>query len=276
MVDPTPRTASFYVGDYPFGASRPQQFFVDGVGHCLVKFSQSPQGPKLVVNEFIGFSLASLLGIPHPRVGVVNIEAALLPDAGRLELPETRDFDPCTFEPGLHVYSQFLDGSTDRLAPTDLRGVSDNGSIFAGVVLLDILLSHWDRGPGNMNLLLHRAGQQRLHLIDLGHSFGGGELWSLGDIGDSNLFPASKPLPYANGLEAYFRAISNPVRSLEPYLTQLASIDTGTISAIVEAVPNEWQLTALEAEVLVNYLSDRVAALPNYMNTRLERTEWWR
>ncbi len=276
MVDPTPRTASFYLGEYPFGASRPQQFFVDGIGHCLVKFRQSPQGPKLVINEFVGFSLATLLGIPHPRVGVVNIGATLLPDNGRLELPETVRFDLCAFEPGLHIYSQFLDGSTDRFAPSDLRSISDNGSIFAGVVLLDILLSHWDRSPGNMNLLLHRASQQRLYLIDLGHSFGGGELWGVGDIEDSSLLPVSDPLPYADDLEAYCRLVSNPARSFEPYLARLARIDERGIMAIIGAVPNEWQLTAAEAEMLVKYLSDRVAALPDYMAERLERNEWWR
>jgi hypothetical protein len=229
-----------------------------------------------VVNEFIGYSLASSLGVAHPPGGVVEIETALLPHDGRLELPETPRFYACTFEAGLHFYSQYLD-PVDRLIPDDLRGLStQNASTFAGALLLDLLLNNWDRGPDNMNLLLHReANAQRLKVIDFGHAFGGGEVWDIGNLYDPSLPPLSEPLPHAEVLGAYLETIRNPERDFAPFLERLANLDEARLNVILEAIPNEWQATAAERTALLNYFSQRVQALPEYLYERLKKDVWW-
>lgn len=277
MLDPTPQVASAYLGDNKSGASRPQRFLIDGIGHALVKFVQSPQGPRLVVNELIGYSLAAALGIDCPQGGVVAIDATLLPHGGKLELPETERFEACTFEAGLHFYSQYLDSATDRLVPADLRGLNmRNGGDFAGAVVLDLLLNNWDRGPANMNLLLHREGNmQHLKVIDFGHAFGGGGVWSIGNLSDPGLPPLTEPLPYAEALREYLTTIRNPERDFAPFVERLSQLDDTMLDGILTAIPNDWQLTASERSALLDYLSQRVRAIPDYLRERLKREVWW-
>ena len=274
MIDPTPRYASIYLGEHDSGASRPQRFSVDGVGQCLVKFFQNPQGPRLLVNEFIGYSLADALGVAHPPAGVVEVEAALLPHNGRLELPETQHLAACTFEAGLHFYSQYL-SPVDRVAPDDFRRLStQNAGLFAGAVLLDFILNNWDRSPGNMNLILYRQGNtQQLRVIDFGHAFGGGELWEIGNLSDASLPPLAEPLPYAGVLEPYLSTLTE--RDFAPFLERLSALDEEALKEILTALPNEWSITDRERPALLNYLSRRARALPDYLRERLKKDVWW-
>lgn len=275
MIDLTPRLGSTYIGESKEGMSRPQLFLVDGEGLCLVKFFQSPQGLRVLINEFIGYSLASVLEVSCPPCGLVHIDADLFPPEGKLELPENDRHYACTFEAGLHFYSKYLATGVDKLVPNDLRTLHlQNASDFAGAVLLDLLLNNWDRKPGNMNVLLHRErGVQKLKVIDFGNAIGGGG-WGIGSFQDTNLPPLIEPLPYPSDIEGYLRAV-NPDRDFEPFLERLERLDETTLGAIIEAVPNEWQLTVEERTALLNYLSQRVQALPEYLRERRQKDVWW-
>ena len=246
------------------------------MGECLVKFYQNPQGPRLLINEFIGYSLADALSVAHPPGGLAQIDAALLPHGGKLELPETPSFDPSTFEAGLHFYSQYL-SPVDRVTPDDLRNFNaPNMDTFAGVVVLDLLLGNYDRSPGNMNVLLHREGSaQRLKVIDFGHAFGGGEIWGIGNLRDTDLPTLSKPLPYADVLEPYLTALSRPEQSFASLIERLVTIKRDDLNAIITAIPNDWYMTQEERDALLNYLSRRVQALPDYLAERLKKDVWW-
>ena len=241
-----------------------------------MKFYQNPQGPRLLVNEFIGYSIADTLSVAHPPGGLVEIDAALLPNGGRLELPETPHFDSSTFEAGLHFYSQYL-SPADRVTPDDLRNFNTrNMDTFTGAVILDLLLGNYDRSPGNTNLLLHREGNaQRLKVIDFGHAFGGGEIWGIGNLRDVDLPDLSQPLPYADVLESYFTALSKPEQSFAPLMERLVTIEEDDLNAIIMAVPNAWRVTEEERTALLNYLSQRVQALPDYLTERLKKDVWW-
>jgi hypothetical protein len=273
MIDLTPRYATTYLDEFPFGGSKPQRFLVEGVGECLVKFQQNPQGPRLLVNEFIGYSLAEVLGVAHPEIGLVQVDAALLPDGGKLKV-YNEDAEVFMFEAGLHFYSRLL-SPVDRPSPSDLEGLAtQNANALAGVVVLDLLLNHWDRKLGNPNLILHREqNMQRLKVVDFGFAFGNAD-WFLGNLIDATLPPLSARLPYSADISSYLKAIK-PERDFKPFLERLETLDNERLNAIVTSVPAAWQTTAEERAALLNYLSERVRAIPEYLRQRREKDVWW-
>ena len=273
MVDSTPRFATTYVREFPHGQSLPQIFLVEDVGQCAVKFLQNPQGPRVLTNELVSFGLATALGIEHPRVGVVEISAAVLSGDGVLNTVD-RWGDSCTLEPGLHFYSQWLE-PVDRVEADDLKGLAiKNAAMMAGVVVLDLLVNNWDRKRGNMNLLLHREAEgQHLKLIDMGMAFGG-SLWTVGNLMDSSLPPVAEPLRYAGELGDILANV-NVQEDFQPYLQKLRKLTEAKLGAIIQTVPDAWLVTEEEREALLNYLFQRVQALPDYLSSRLGKDVWW-
>ena len=273
MIDLTPRLAETYVRRSQYGASLPQIFMVEDVGQCVIKFLQNAQGPRVPVNEIVGLSLASELGIDHPRVGLVEVDEAALPNDGVLIITD-EEGDSWTYKPGLHFYSKWLEPA-DRVEPDDFKGMTlQNAPMLAGVVLLDLLIDNWDRTRGNMNLLLHReSGRQHLKLIDLSVAFGSA-VWELGNLRAVDLPPPSERLPYSGELDDVLATIKVE-KDFEPFLRRLNELSEARLRAIVSSVPGEWQVTDAEREALLNYLSQRVRALPDYLAKRLQKDTRW-
>lgn len=255
------------------GATLPQIFSVEGLGDCLVKFAQSDHGPKALVNELIGFQVADVLGLEHPECGVVEIEAEVLPDDGKLEVTSPYG-DRFTFLPGLAFYSRWLP-SAEHPTPDDLNTLElANPRMLAGVVVLDLLLGNWDRTAANPNLLLERRGQRRLVVIDLGLAFGGG-LWELGNLRDTSFPPLYDPLPYGEGLDRLLRTV-NPATDFSSYLGKMSELSRPWLESIVGTIPSEWGISPREREALVDYVYTKARNLPAYLEQRLQKQEWWR
>jgi hypothetical protein len=253
---------------------------VDGIsGICLVKFLENPQGPRALPNELIGFRIADHLGLEHPEVGVVKVDADTLPDSGQL-LASNRDIygnAKFTFGPGLAFYSRWLDPK-DEVFASDVRGigVAVNPKMLAGVVVLDLLLGNTDRKPKNTNLILHREStRQHLKLIDLGMAFGNAN-WEIGNLRDTDLPPLTAPLPYSIPPVDLLDTV-NPVTDFAPYLAKLQSLNCPKLEAIMSTVPSEWGITAQHRAALVDYVYTKAQQLPTYLATRAAtRTKkWW-
>jgi hypothetical protein len=266
--------ALYHRGTVPGGASLPQYFGVEGVGLTAVKFLQNPQGSRVLVNELIGFGVASLLNLEHPNVGIVEIDKDIFPDGTLMVKAEGEDY---IFKTGLHFYSEWLHNA-DVLSPLDLEkiGATHNPHMLAGVVVLDLILDNWDRKPTNINLLLHRErGGQKLKLIDLGLAFGG-SLWVEGNLHPHpqyGYFPSfEEPLRYKN-LDSLLRTIKK--EDIDIYLSHLQQVTKDKLEGIIMSIPDEWQLTPRERVSLVNCLLERVKGLPDYLSKRLQKEAWW-
>ena len=247
-----------------------------GLGLCAVKFQQNPQGPRMLINEWMGYNLAELLGIRHAPYGLVQVPADALPDDGRLLIRDD-DGDEVTLLPGVHFYSQWL-SPADDLKPEDLglAGMVADVSMLAGVAVLDALLGQWDRKPLNPNLLIVREhGRSSLYLMDMGMAFGSA-IWGLGNFRDVGLPDASAPLPYSMPPSQLFRPVRVP-QDFEPYLDRVAGLTDADFQHLVGGLPDEWSVTVEERQALISYLSNRANALPGYFETRFGRSgqEWW-
>jgi hypothetical protein len=266
--------AQLFQGAIARGMSLPQRFVIEGLGSCLVKFAQNPQGKRVLVNELIGFAIADLLEIEHPPCGAVRVDSITFPSEDGHLLVQDLDGVEIPFLGGTHFYSQWLENS-DQVLLEDLQYANiANLSMLAGIVLLDLLLNHWDREPRNLNLILHREkARNRLKLIDLGLAFGSAA-WFLEDLQNTDLPPLEQPLPYATIPTAFVRCI-DATRDFNLYLGYLERVNQVAIEAILAQIPDPWLVTDLEKDSLLNFLLVRVAALPDYLEQRLTRKEWW-
>jgi hypothetical protein len=266
--------ALYHRGTVRGGRSIPQFFEIEDVGLAVVKFLQNRQGPKVLVNEIIGFGVASLLELQHPNVGIVEIDKDVLPN-GRLVV--SAEGEDCIFEPGLHFYSEWL-SNADVVSPLDLErlGAVQNPQMLAGVVVLDLLLDNWDRDLDNLNLLLHRErGGQKLKLIDLGYAFSG-PFWMEGNLHphpQHGYFPSlEEPLHYGN-LDKLLKTVKK--EDIDLYLSHLRQVTKDKLEGIIMNIPNDWQLTSGERLSLLNCLLERAKGLPDYFSKRLEKEAWW-
>lgn len=269
--------ALFHVDAVGRGGSQPQRFMLDsGLDLCAVKFQQTPQGHRVLCNEWLGHRLAQFLDIRVPRYGLVEVPPQALP-LGGLQVPDGAG-GLATFQPGIHFYSQWLQPAGE-LAPGDLRTSSLFSDIpmLAGVVLLDMLLDNWDRELNNPNLMVSRtSGASQIYLVDTGNAFGG-PFWGLGNlnVAYSPFSNPADPLPYYAPHEPLLKAI-NPQVDFAPYLRRLSLLNRGILSGIVTALPSEWGVTVAEGAALVNFLDARAGQIPAHLAQRLTRREWWK
>jgi hypothetical protein len=270
---------SRYINPIPRGATLPQLFKVEGVGICLVKFLENPQGPRALTNELIGFEIANRLGLEHPSTGIVEVDARSLPFEGTLiaSNPDIYGQDEFIFGPGLAFYSKWLDPK-DEVFASDVSGVgvAVNPGMLAGVVVLDLLLGNTDRKPRNTNLILHRESKrQHLKLIDLSMAFGNAN-WEVSNLQDTSLPPLTAPLPYSIPPEGLLDTV-NPLTDFRPYLAKLEQLDRSALEGIVGQVPAAWGIANIHRATLVNYLYARAQNLPAYLDARAvsKTKKWW-
>jgi hypothetical protein len=275
---PYPKTTT-YIGAVPRGATLPHWFAVQGVGQCIVKFFENPQGSRALVNEIIGFGLADILGLEHPPVGVVEITTESLGPSDTLEFVNHDIYkgERFVFKAGLGFYAKWLDPK-DEVFAVDLKSISGavNPQMLAGVVVLDLLINNRDRKPKNTNLILHReSGRQHLKLIDLGMAFGSAN-WELGNLKDPSLPPLNEPLPYASPPIGLLDAVKSGT-DFEPFLAKLDDIDRAAMIKVLGQVPTSWGLSELHQTCLVDYILERASTLPKYLEARISsRTKrWW-
>ena len=266
-----------YRGPAKRGNSQPQLFVLNqGIGLCAVKFKQNPQGPRVLPNEWIGYGLATLLGIRHPPHGLVEVPASVLRDQGRLLIRDD-DGDEVSLLPGIHFYSKWLEPADD-LKPEDLglAGMLADVGMLAGVAVLDALLGQWDRKPLNPNLLAVRQnGRTGLYLMDLGMAFGSA-IWGLGDLLSAALPDTAAPLPYSMPPDALFNTVRE-LKDFEPYLEAVAALTRIQLQSLLDGLPEEWGVNRQQRQALLDFLFTRAQALPANFRTRFTRAgqEWW-
>lgn len=270
---PIPHALAFR-GAVPRGMSLPQLFTVEGLGLCAIKFAQNPQGKRVLTNELIGFQIADLLGLEHPPCGLVKVDSLCFPTGDGHLLVADIDGVEIPFLGGMHFYSQWLESSDQVIAEDLTLSGAVNTSMLAGVVLLDLLLHHWDREPRNTNLIVQRVGsRQRLKLIDLGLAFGSAA-WFADDLQRITLPDLDAPLPYAQSPTMLLKMIQTD-RDFAPYLERLPAITDAALSQMVSLLPVAWNVTDSDKLALLNLLSARVKALPSYLEQRLKKKVWW-
>jgi hypothetical protein len=209
-----------YVTPLREGGSLPAIVEADDDGLYVLKFRGAGQGALALVAELITGELARALGLPVPRIVLIDLD----PDMARTE-PDPEIADLIRASAGLNLALDYLPGSV-MFDPTVTR---PDPEIASQIVWLDAYLSNVDRTPRNPNLLMWH---KRLWLIDHGASlyFHHSPTWSA---------DAGRPRdPFVLIKDHVLLRFAGALRAADATLTPRVTPDL--IDDIVGMIPDSW------------------------------------
>jgi hypothetical protein len=199
-------------------------------GACYVtKFQNNPQHIRVLANEMFATNLGLALGLPMPRVEVIEVSDWLIEHTEDLRISLGGAKIPC--RSGKQLGSLYVGGESQAMTldylPREMLPVVRNLSDFARVLVLD----KWTCNSDGRQAIFWKARRRQRYataFIDQGYCFNAGE-WT---------FPDS-PLrgAYANNC-VYERVMG--WEAFEPALSRAEEMDADTIWRCAADIPEEW------------------------------------
>ena len=199
-------------------------------GACYVtKFQNNPQHIRVLANEMLATNLGLALGLPMPRVEVIEVSDWLIEQTEDLRISLGGAKTPCRSGKqlgSLYVSSESPGMTFDYLPREMLQGVR-NLSDFARVLVLD----KWTCNSDGRQAIFWKAPRTRRYaatFIDQGYCFNAGE-WT---------FPDS-PLRGAYANDCVYEGVLG-WEAFEPMLSRAEEMDAHTIWRCAAGIPEEW------------------------------------
>lgn len=214
--------ATRYVTPLREGGSVPAVMEADDDGTYVVKFRGAAQGERASIAELIAGELGRALGLPVPRLVLVDIAAEL----ARSE-PDPEIQHVLRASAGINAALDYLPGALNwepALAPPPDPGLA------ARVVWFDAFISNVDRTVRNPNLL---RWHRQVYLIDHGASLYFHHDWPTQ--------AARAQAPFAPVKQHVLLPLAGDVREADAALAPLVTRDA--LAAVLAQVPDAW-LTA--------------------------------
>ena len=199
-------------------------------GACYVtKFQNNPQHIRVLANEMFATNLGLALGLPMPRVEVIEVSDWLIEQTEDLRISLGGAKIPCRSGKqlgSLFVGSENLGMTFDYLPGELLQRVVNIGD-FARALVLD----KWTCNSDGRQAIFCKARRKQRYaatFIDQGYCFNAGE-WSFPDYPLRGVYATNCVYEGVTGWEAF-----------EPTLTRAEKLDADTIWRCAAAIPEEW------------------------------------
>lgn len=198
--------------------------------YYVVKFSNNPQGSRILANELLGTRLAARLGLPTPEAAVVEVREELIEHTEDLVIQLGRGRARC--RAGLQFGSRYpgLPAETvvyDFLPDEPLREVA-NLADFCGMFVFD----KWTCNTNGRQAIFFRSPGEpcyRAQMIDQGFCFNAGE-WNFPDGPLRGIYARHRVYESVRGIDSF-----------EPWLTRLETrMDESVLGGIAGDIPPEW------------------------------------
>jgi len=196
-------------------------------GYYVTKFQNNPQHVRVLANEMFATRLGEWLGLPVPRVEVIEISDWLITNTPDLRVDLAGSSTPCSS--GRQLASLYPDVEAevyDCLPESLLPRVSNLGD-FARCLVLDKWTANTD-GRQAIFVRQPRGRRYRAMFIDQGYCFNAGE-WTFPD----------NPLQGVYGRNGVYAGVTG-WESFEPALTRAEQADGIDLWPCAEAIPPEW------------------------------------
>jgi hypothetical protein len=200
-------------------------------GACyVVKFQNNPQHVRVLANEMLGTRVAARLGLPVPRVEVVEVTGELIALTADLVMQLGVGKAPC--RAGRQMGSRYP-GDPARLVVHDflpdepLREV-ENLSDFAGMLVFDKWTCNTN---GRQAVFFAEPGRSRRQamMIDQGFCFNAGE-WNFPDAPLRGIYLRHRVYEQVTGMDSF-----------EPWLGRVEQrMGLEVLGEIAEEIPPEW------------------------------------
>lgn len=221
---------------------------------------------KHLVNEFVCYHLAVLLGIPIPQANLIRIDESMINSVP--ELKERKIM--CTLLFG----SKMIERSVQNITPPYLE-IARNIEDIPSIILFDQIIYNNDRADNDGNLLFDLKSKM-IVAIDHSHVFKDGLIWDEHTLQSLN---DEKNYLIDNFHGKYYKMLQRFVRGNDPFSkikNKLKTLDPNSISFIVDSIPVEWGITELESESLKNFLNHRIDNVKEIYKKIQEQCPQWK
>jgi hypothetical protein len=196
----------------------------------VTKFQNNPQHVRVLANEMLATRLGLALGLPMPRVEVIEVSEWLIEHTPDLRIQLAGREIPC--QSGKQLGSLYVGGdsaclASDYLPPELLRDVRNLLS-FAQVLVLDKWTGNADGRQAIFCRRTSRCHRYTATFIDQGYCFNAGE-WTFPDFPLRGVYANNSVYETVTGWEAF-----------EPALTRAESMDEGRLWQFASDIPEEW------------------------------------
>jgi len=200
-------------------------------GACyVVKFQNNPQHVRVLANEMLGTRLAARMGLPVPRVEVVEVTGELIALTADLVMQLGVGRAPC--RAGRQLGSRYP-GDPARLVvhdflPDDSLREVENLSDFAGMLVYDKWTCNTN---GRQAVFFTEPGRSRRQamMIDQGFCFNAGE-WNFPDAPLRGIYLRHRVYETVTGMDSF-----------EPWLGRVEKrMSPEVVGEIAEEIPPEW------------------------------------
>jgi hypothetical protein len=196
----------------------------------VTKFQNNPQHIRVLANEMLATRLGLVLGLPMPRVEVIEVSDWLIEHTEGLRIDLGGVKIPCRSGKqlgSLYVGRESSGMSFDYL-PRELLERVLNIEDFARVLVLDKWTCNSDGRQAVFSRKTQRSQRYTATFIDQGYCFNGGE-WSFPDCPLRGVFANNRVYEGVAGWDAF-----------EPALTRAEEMDSDTIWRCAADIPEEW------------------------------------
>jgi hypothetical protein len=199
----------------------------DGNGY-VTKFQNNPQHVRVLTNEMLATRLGLELGLPMPRVEVIEVSDWLIEHTEDLRIQLGGQRIPCRSGKQLGSLYVGSPGMTLDYLPQELLTRASNVADFARVLVLDKWACNAD---GRQAVYVRKTPRSRRYsatFIDQGYCFNAGE-WTFPDYPLRGVFADNCVYEGVTGWDAF-----------EPALTRAEGMDSDTIWRCAVDIPEEW------------------------------------
>ena len=218
-------------------------------GGCYVtKFQNNPQHIRVLANEMLATKLGLKLGLPVPRVRVIEVSDWLIEHTPDLRMQLAGAEVQC--RSGKQLASLYVgqdsSGLTFDYLPSELLEHVVNLCDFARVLVLDKWTSNCDGRQAVFYKKTSRSRRYTATFIDQGYCFNAGE-WTFSDYPLRGVYANNCVYQSVTGWDAF-----------EPALTRAESMDPESIWRSAAEIPEEWyESDSIALERLVEDVSKR-------------------
>lgn len=209
------------------GGSQAQLLRASDGAYYVTKFQNNPQHVRVLANEMLASRLAQWLGLPAPRIEVIEVSDWLIAHTQDLRVELGTSAVPCSSGKQLASLYPDLEEQVFDYLPENMLSRVSNLRDFARCLVLDKWTANSD---GRQTIFIRRPRGRRYKaaFIDQGYCFNAGE-WT---------FPDS-PLRGAYARNSVYAAVTG-WDYFEPALSRAEEAEMLDLWRCAEPIPPEW------------------------------------
>ncbi|MGH9571719.1 MAG: HipA family kinase [Candidatus Angelobacter sp.] len=209
------------------GGSQAQLLRASDGAYYVTKFQNNPQHIRVLANEMLASRLAQWLGLPAPRVEVIEVSDWLIAHTQDLRVELGTSTVPCSSGRQLASLYPDLEEQVFDYVPENMLSRVSNLRDFARCLVLDKWTGNSD---GRQTIFIRRPRGRRYKaaFIDQGYCFNAGE-WTFPDSALRGAYARNSVYAAVTGWD-YF----------EPALTRAEGAEPLDLWRCAEPIPPEW------------------------------------